>query len=61
MRERIFNIINLSTANSEQAKEIVKVHNIIFGAEFKICVNCPEQLRAAVKRLKLYYKDNYCE
>ncbi len=59
MKERIERVINLSTASGEDVKEIILLHKKIFGSEQKICPTCPEQIRQAVNRLKIYYKTEY--
>ena len=58
MNERILKVIKLTQATPEDAKEIVLIHNHLFGSEASICVNCPDQLRLAVKRIKAYHERN---
>ena len=59
MREKIFWVLQLTHASHEDAKEIVKIHNNVFGTEDFICSSCPEQFRKAVERLRNYYEREY--
>ena len=46
----------LTKATEADKKRIAKLHTHIYGASIHVCVNCPTSLRAAVRRLKLYYE-----
>ena len=59
MKERIEKIIKLSTASGEDVKEIVLIHQNLFGTTQRICPTCPEQIRLAVERIKKYYNTEY--
>ena len=59
MKERIESVINLSTANGIQSKEIASIHLELFGGSSPICSTCPAQLRLAIKRIKHYYKEKW--
>jgi len=58
MRERVKKIINLTrvNGNSEEAKEIEAIHRELFGLSIHICMSCPDSLRAAFNRIKVWYE-----
>ena len=59
MRERLLWVKNLTSANAEDKEKIRVLHNEIFGAGTHLCVNCPDSLRAGVRRLIVEYTDRY--
>ncbi len=61
MKERIHAVLQLEEATPKDAKEIIHIHNELFGKELSICPTCPGQLRHAVRRLSNYYKTEYEE
>ena len=59
MKEELEWVNTLTRTTATQNKRIKKLHVLIYGEKTHVCATCPTSVRAAVRRLKNYYIENY--
>ena len=58
MKQELNWAVSLTRLKQEDKQRLLKLHRELFGASMDFCLNCPEQIRIAVDRIKRYY-DNF--
>ena len=52
-------VLTLQKLSGHDSKRFLKVHREVFGTAIDPCMNCPDQIRHAVNRLKHYYNEKF--
>ena len=55
MKQEIEWAVSLTRLKQEDKQRLLKLHRELFGVSMDFCLNCPEQIRTAVDRIKRYY------
>lgn len=59
MKEDLEWAISLRSLKQQDKGRLLNIYRDVFGNSSDPCMNCPDAIRQAVRRLKLYYEKNY--